>query len=698
MKYIVSLLLATVTLTAAAINPFSRLALYDRTTTTETRSEAESFIPVIIELNVEATAAPLEALGVRILRHRENFLLAYVPSAVADEVVRLSGIKDITLDKGSVINLSKARAFSRVDEIHAGYNLPHGYSGRGVVVGICDIGFDPSHPTFDSRIKRLVCYREEEGARDLYDSPEEISAFVTDNQDNWHATHVAGILAGADDSAGLRGVAPEADIVVTLSTLTNVGLLAGAEDIIEYARSVGKPAVINMSVGSYVGPHDGSTLFNAYLDLLGREALVCLSAGNEGAHENALDATFSDAFPSTGVQIVGTDWVFFKHEGGLVDVWSTDDAPVEICLGIWDEDLRQPVYRLPFRVLDENIWGITSEGEDDVLTYDAEFASKFVGRIYATAGVDSRNGRWNATFRFDTETSIKSSNGGWSRYRPWLEFRGEKGRRVLVFADGLDTSLQYKLDGKTVRATTDWSVSDLACGENLLCVGMYTTSAQTVMLDGRVVDYPKLSVGTVNRASGYGTLLDGRVLPTVCAPGSMIVSACSNPYLEANSDFADLAEKSVTSDGTWYWAPNGGTSMSSPFTAGVLALWLEANPDLTISDVKNILSRTNIRQYDDAENPRNGLGWLNAVDGLRLALDPNGLENITTDRPRIEYRSGTLTVVNPTDAPICVEIFNLSGMSVKSFNAPAGSTSVPLSLPPGIYLVSASGYTCKIAV
>ncbi|MDE6810860.1 MAG: S8 family serine peptidase, partial [Muribaculaceae bacterium] len=185
--------------------------------------------------------------------------------------------------------MERARFAFGADRIVTGEGLPRSFDGSNVVVGFSDIGFDPNHSNFltedgeESRVKLFVNYNLKEGRRDVLDTPELISEYVSDDKTNYHATHVAGILAGRGTKKGeYKGMAPGADIVATTSTLHDVEILAGVEDIIAYSKRVGKPAVINLSLGNYAGPHDGTSLFSQYLDKCAEDAIICLSTGNEG--------------------------------------------------------------------------------------------------------------------------------------------------------------------------------------------------------------------------------------------------------------------------------------------------------------------------------------------------------------------------------------------------------------------------------
>ncbi len=52
-------------------------------------------------------------------------------------------------------------------------------------------------------------------------------------------------------------------IVVAIQSITD-----GIKYIYDYAESVGKPCVINMSLGYHIGPHDGTSTFDRICDEL----------------------------------------------------------------------------------------------------------------------------------------------------------------------------------------------------------------------------------------------------------------------------------------------------------------------------------------------------------------------------------------------------------------------------------------------
>jgi len=113
-----------------------------------------------------------------------------------------------------------------------------GIVGQGVSIAVLDTGIDASHPEL------ATCYR---GGVNLVNP--EIPAPVDDSW-NGHGTHVAGILAAADDGSGVVGIAPAADIyavkVVSGSGFGDVSdLIAGLEWAI--ANQID---IVNISLGT----------------------------------------------------------------------------------------------------------------------------------------------------------------------------------------------------------------------------------------------------------------------------------------------------------------------------------------------------------------------------------------------------------------------------------------------------------------
>lgn len=88
--------------------------------------------------------------------------------------------------------------------------------------------------------------------------------YVREKDLNGHGTHVAGTAAGngaALTSLKYMGVAPNADIVMVKggnSSFSTNNIIDALTYFKNVANALGKPIVINMSIGGQDGAHDGS--------------------------------------------------------------------------------------------------------------------------------------------------------------------------------------------------------------------------------------------------------------------------------------------------------------------------------------------------------------------------------------------------------------------------------------------------------
>ncbi len=631
--------------------------------------------PAVIEVDSEQYLDSLVKNGTKVLRRRGDLALAYIP---IDTVAATShkrgnaGTPYAATPRRRIIRPALDEAMEWYDawKVYCGEDLPQGYDGSGVVVGICDIGIDPLHPTFldsdgKSRIRKIVQYKESQGERIELEGDDAYSEWKTDTIAEWHATHVAGILAGNGADSPYRGAAPGADIVVTTSQLSDVGLLAGVEDIIEYAESVGKPAVVNLSMGSYNGPHDGTSLFSRYMDMLGEEAVICMSAGNEGDRSNTLHYSFTEDVNEVKVRIGNRGYNNFDAYG-MTDLWLDDSSRMTVTLGIYDSNSQfgKIIYELPrFECGNDSDFMVSSDT-------DSEFAKYFTGNVTIRGGVWKGNGRRYVQVEYDVVTEAVCDQGAWGRYNLALSVSATAGRKLDVYADGTYSCLRT-FPGQPAPGS-DGSFSDLATGHNLVSVGMYNSSH-------------KAEKGTVNVNSGYATLIDGRVEPVTVAPGSSMYSA-----------FSRYADPAPADDIDGLWTHNTGTSMSSPYAAGFVATWLQANPKLKIDDVKDIISSTNRHDYPDEDNPRHGQGWFDPYSGLLMAIEKAGVKDIDGDGSAIRFllKGRNLTVVNPGNIEVSVSVFDMQGRRMMMQDVGSGVSEIKLDLlPKGIYVVTGEGMT-----
>lgn len=263
-----------------------------------------------------------------------NFV-AFVEDKVADYVE--IGVKcDIQMDS--------ARYYSNADIVQKGggrgYTLPKGYCGKDVVVGIVDVGFDYTHRNFwDStetvyRVKRVWDQNNSGTAPSGYGYGNELTtqsailAALYSHNNETHGSHVAGIAGGGGSNSAstkkYKGMAPESDLVFVATSGNSSRLFDGITYVLDYAESVGKPCVINLSWGSQVGPHDGYAAIDQNCDYLldsfyTEGSLIVISAGNDGAKPLHQSKTFSANDTSLKSFMVTTS--YGNRVSNYLDIW-----------------------------------------------------------------------------------------------------------------------------------------------------------------------------------------------------------------------------------------------------------------------------------------------------------------------------------------------------------------------------------------
>lgn len=106
------------------------------------------YISAIIQVQDGFNADALQTSGVKVNTKAGDVWTVQVPLQKVKDFTELVGIKYIDMDMPIAPLLDSARVAAHVDSVHSGYNLPQPYTGKNVVVGIIDAGFDYTHPAF----------------------------------------------------------------------------------------------------------------------------------------------------------------------------------------------------------------------------------------------------------------------------------------------------------------------------------------------------------------------------------------------------------------------------------------------------------------------------------------------------------------------------------------------------------------------
>ena len=190
----------------------------------------------------------------------------------------------------------------RADSVHAGLNLNQSYTGKNVIIGVTDWGFDYSHPMFyDTALNNtriLAAWDQFKNSGPVpsgqtygteYSGESELLSAQSDTACTYynyatHGSHVAGIAGGGGAGIGLKGVAFEADLLFTAIYLDMGAVIDAVSWMKSKADDEGKRLVVNMSWGLYyLGPLDGTSLGSQALDAFTNQGVVIVtSAGNNG--------------------------------------------------------------------------------------------------------------------------------------------------------------------------------------------------------------------------------------------------------------------------------------------------------------------------------------------------------------------------------------------------------------------------------
>lgn len=691
----------------------------------------------LIKLAPGATAEQLEAEGVNVVRVRGDIAMVSMPVGDVERISMLKCIKTLSLSRKIAPKMDKVRDAMGVTKIHAGEDLPQAYTGKGVVTGIVDQGVDPNNINFlkddgSSRIGMLKhIYLNSAGTdydEDTYTS-ENISKFKTDSKDAFHGSHTLGIMAGGykgmatvakgttslsarveEDNMPFYGNAPESDIAVSCGDLNDMFIALGIDGMLQYAYDEQKPAVINLSLGSNVGAHDGTETMSQFLDLAGQEGIICVAAGNEGELPIAMNQTFtaddkelkSFIYPYYG-NVSTSSGVYYNLRYGQVYIYSNDATEFKVTLLVYNKERGTTTMS---HTVSENMDGAAvyyaspeyaSEGD---FTTNANFNKAFDGYVGIGSMLDANSGRYYAMIDYFT-TNNQTYNKG-DKYLLGFIVEGKEGQRIDCFCDGTYTYFDGYGQTDWDNGSTNGSISDMACAKNILVVGSYNTRNVWVSLNGRPYNYGgAYTPGEVSEFSSYGTLIDGRNLPHVCAPGAAVISTSNTYYVESNNVPEDALQAKCTVNGrNNYWHQQVGTSMATPAVSGAVALWLEANPYLTIDEVRDVAMTTAVR--DDyvtgytGDPVKWGAGKLDAYAGLKEVIRrASGMGRITAndDKLVVTCNGGDRYNIFLGGAEnMDVTLYSISGQPVLSESIPGDEVSIDASsLNAGVYVLNVNG-------
>ena len=283
---------------------------------------------------------------------------------------------------------------------------------------------------------------------------------------------------------------------------------------------------------------------------------------------------------------------------------------------------------------------------------------------------------------------------------------------IEIVGSGADVELYRVMGGLEIHsrnpelcdADNTHSIHSPSSAPSVICVGATSYRTWFTNYKGEIQFYNQGTNGRRGDYSSVGPTFDGRIKPDVMAPGTNIISAYSSFYIEHNPDARDLNSDIAHfpfRGRTYAWNSNAGTSMSTPAVGGAIALWLEANPRLSPSDVLDILSRTCTHYDPSLSYPNNlyGYGQIDVYAGLLDILGISAIREVsaTPTQARIGVDAdGMLRVSLPQAAqsPLTLRLYSLDGRLAATFTMEQGAVEGSFraeGLSRGVYALQLSG-------
>lgn len=599
----------------------------------------------------------------------------------------------IQANSKGVFLMDTARIKNNIDSVQGGFApLQQAYKGTGVVVGVIDGGIYWQHGDFrnplDSTTTRIRYIWDQTVSTALPPAPYNYGSqwswldinngtctHSVPTSDNGHGTCVAGIAAGNSLSTRgtvheneLTGVAPEAEIIAVRVDENDAAFLNHVVDAATYiykkASALGKPCVINTSIGTYYGSHDGRDLttyaLEHLLDETNGRALVA-AAGNGGANKHHLgytipadsaftlfkyNTTYNEVYFDFWADTANFRQALFAI--GANDTFGTNlgrtayiNVPTNFKLGsITDTIINRVLYNGPTL-----LGQITLHGELDEDRYHIEVLVNTSNKSLLWRLQTSGSGKfdlWSSSALIGSADFVDSISTG-----------GAQNEHVYIS----DPSYRHSDYLKTL-------VSSWQCSDKVITVGNYSNRAGYFDRDSIYVNltvYPYYEVvGKRFATSSFGPTRDERMKPDVMATGSTTITVGEPSFIAVNGNKSKVyvTRKHIR---------NGGTSMASPVVAGIAALYLQKRPTATYQEIKQALICTAVSDSFTGATPNfeYGNGKVNAFKALSVGL--NCIVFGATDTACINYNP-----LAQADSGTCVaKVYGCTDTAADNYNANA---------------------------
>lgn len=567
--------------------------------------------------------------------------------------------------------LDSTRILTLTDQVHGtrSSNLPVSATGENVLFGILDTEFDTHHPAFlDSNGKtRFIALWDQAtesvkgqnrfgyGVIKKHDELLVDSLFGT-RVGHDHGTQMASIAAGSDRAYDYYGIAPDVKIAAVVYIGKPDNLIDGIKWIFSLADSLNLPCVINISIGVSVGPHDGTSKFDRFVDsICGPGKIIVGAAGNDfvkGTH--TLFRIPKD--DSSGTWLLPMD---LKGTGEYfrsgIDIWGETQKVFTVTPLLIDtisksiRSLRSSSTKRATSITERMLW-FNNDGSVDTVLLDlnTEPSSQLNNKAHCTVEFQSTNPNIFAGVKI-TNNSDSCNIHAWHTHKGAL--------------------LSLNLSG-FIGGDAEYNINEIGgTAKRMIVSGSYIGRTNLTFWNDSV-EVSASPSGGITHFSSNGPTVDGRVKPDIVAPGWRIVSAISR---KAGDAIIPVVWPDVNKT-TGRYGEATGTSASAPVVCGIIALMLQIDPKLTPEFALALIQKSAIKDHWTGEITlpinRWGAGKINAAGALQELINHTSAsksKKLISSKPLgIRQYNRVITIDNfPNNGT--ASLYDLSGRKLATF-------------------------------
>lgn len=529
--------------------------------------------------------------GVQVIPLYHQYGIIRVPETQLEALAALPQIQYMEKPKEVYFSLEAGRGASCINSVQGNVSADQDYptgafssgrsdlTGRGVIVGVADSGIDLTHPAFRNQdgTTRILALWDQSGIADpdaglqaprrygqgVEWTKEQIDRvllgengqeMLPGDTGSGHGSAVTGVAAGnGAGSAGrrYRGIAIESPIIFVKLSTSGEGfsrtteVMEALDYMIREAESLGMPISLNISYGNNNGAHDGSSLFEGYISQLAGvwKNVISIAAGNEG-----------DA----------------RHHAGVM--LKNEPHRLQFAIGPGERNLSLQIWK---QYTDDFTMFLEAPNGTRVLLQNAAEVQQYQlqnTRIYVYYGEPT-------PFQIKQEIYLEwfpereagtLTEGVWALWM--IPEKVVDGRVDMWFP----TTELIGLSTGFLEPEPDTTLTIPATADGIISVGAY-----------------QVSTDVIAAFSGRGDTADGRMAPTLAAPGVDVVTAAPGGRYTART----------------------GTSIAAPFVTGSAALMMEwgivqgNDPYLYGEKVKAYLMKGARRLPGQESVPDQKAGW-----------------------------------------------------------------------------------------